>query len=46
MSFVDILEEFLNANQVAVESGCKTAWKADNDKWQLLGDRLRRQEPN
>ena len=44
VSFVDLLVQFLNVNQVAVESGVKVAWRVDQDKWAHLGDRLRRKE--
>jgi hypothetical protein len=45
VSFLDVLIQFLNLNQIAVEESCRTAWRADQQKWTHLGDRIRRREP-
>ena len=45
VSLTDLLREFLNANQVAVESSNKVGWEYDRMVWSKTTDRVKRQVP-
>jgi hypothetical protein len=43
-SFQTLLTEFLNMNQVALNSNVRTAWSYDQEKWTSISDRAQRYE--
>ena len=43
-SFQTLLTEFLNMNQVAMDSNVRTAWSYDQEKWTTIHDRVQRYE--
>ena len=41
LSFAELLTEFLNMNQLAVEMNTQVAWEYDRELWTATGDRIR-----
>ena len=41
LSIADLLTEFLNMNQLAVEMNTQVAWEYDRELWAAIGDRIR-----